>query len=91
MITNQTLLQAAVPEELRGRVMGVFSLTFGIIPAGGLQAGFMAEVFNAQIAVVVGGVIVVGFGLLLALQLGLRQRIREAATIMTDGESSPTH
>jgi len=50
MITNQTLLQAAVPEELRGRVMGVFSLTFGIIPAGGLQAGFMAEVFNAQIA-----------------------------------------
>ncbi len=49
MITNQTLLQAAVPEELRGRVMGVFSLTYGLIPAGGFQAGYLADTFNAQL------------------------------------------
>ncbi len=86
MITNQTLLQAAVPEELRGRVMGVFSLTYSLIPAGGLQAGILADAFNARIAVVVGGVVVVGFAIYLAMRTTLRLRIREAASVIVVGE-----
>ena len=43
MITNQTILQTAVPDELRGRVMGVFSLTYSLIPLGGLQVGILAD------------------------------------------------
>ena len=89
MITNQTLLQAAVPEELRGRVMGVFSLTFGLMPAGGFQAGYLADTFNAQVAVIIGGMIVVGFVSMLLLQGSLRKRIRDASTIMSETEPEP--
>ena len=89
MITNQTLLQAAVPEELRGRVMGVFSLTFGLIPAGGFQAGYLADTFNAQFAVIIGGIIVVGFVSILLLQGSLRNRIRDASTIVSETEPEP--
>jgi MFS family permease len=89
MITNQTLLQAAVPEELRGRVMGVFSLTFGLIPAGGFQAGYLADTFNAQVAVIIGGIIVVGFVSILLLQGSLRNRIRDASTIVSETEPEP--
>ena len=91
MITNQTLLQAAVPEELRGRVMGVFSLTYGLIPAGGLQAGVLADVFNAQIAVAVGGAVAVGFAVYLILQPSLRHRIREAASFVAAGAPAGAH
>ena len=89
MITNQTLLQAAVPEELRGRVMGVFSLTFGLIPAGGFQAGYLADTFNAQVAVIIGGMIVVGFVSILLLQGSLRNRIRDASTVVSETQPEP--
>src|SRR3972149_2898458 len=39
MITVQTALQLRVPDELRGRVMGVFGMTYNMGPLGGLQAG----------------------------------------------------
>ena len=91
MITNQTLLQAAVPEELRGRVMGVFSLTYSLMPAGGLQAGILADAFNVQIAVAIGGVVVVGFAAYLLLQSNLRLRIREVASLVAKGEPAGAH
>ena len=66
-ITNLTLLQSAVPEELRGRVMGVFSLTYSLIPLGGLQVGVLAEWLGAPTAVAIGGGIAVVFAIVLAL------------------------
>ena len=41
--TSNALIQTNVPDELRGRVMSLFTLTFfGGMPLGALLAGFMA-------------------------------------------------
>jgi MFS family permease len=78
MITNQTILQAAVPEELRGRVMGVFSLTYSLIPLGGAQAGFVANYIGAPLTVALGGGIAVLFSAFLATRRGFKRAVIEA-------------
>ena len=78
-ITNLTLLQSAVPEELRGRVMGVFSLTYSLIPLGGLQVGVLAEWLGAPTAVAIGGGVAVVFAMVLALRAGFAREVRKAA------------
>ena len=48
----QTLVQEEVPDELRGRVMAVYSLVFqGLFPVGGLEIGFLANRFGALTAI----------------------------------------
>jgi predicted MFS family arabinose efflux permease len=50
-----TLLQFVTPNELRGRVMGVYSMTFQtMFRLGGLQAGFMADWLGAPISLGIG-------------------------------------
>ena len=78
-ITNLTLLQSAVPEELRGRVMGVFSMTYSLIPLGGLQVGALAEWLGAPMAVGIGGGIAVMFAIALALRTSFVRDVRVAA------------
>ena len=77
-ITNLTILQSAVPEELRGRVMGVFSLTYSLIPLGGLQVGLLAEELGAPTAVAIGGAITVVFAIALALRASFARSVRQA-------------
>jgi MFS family permease len=55
-----TLLQLAVPDELRGRVMSLHSSLFlGILPLGGLVAGVFADRVGEAMVLMVGGVVVV--------------------------------
>jgi len=55
---TNTLLQTAVPDKLRGRVMGLYNVTFnGMMPFGSLQTGIVADAFGAPVALAVGGVI----------------------------------
>jgi MFS transporter, DHA1 family, staphyloferrin A biosynthesis exporter len=62
--TNQTLVQLLVPDELRGRVMGVYMLNQGLYPLGSLFAGALADVLGAPPAVAIMGVLVTAFALL---------------------------
>ncbi len=58
MASSNTLIQAMVPDELRGRVMAVYSMMFmGMAPIGALLAGFAAHVFGAAETVAGGGVL----------------------------------
>jgi predicted MFS family arabinose efflux permease len=66
MTTNQTLLQLTAPDELRGRVMGIYMLNQGLLPLGSLFAGSIAGVVGAPAAVLVMGVIVSSLALLFA-------------------------
>jgi predicted MFS family arabinose efflux permease len=64
MIVNgaivNTLLQLLAPEELRGRVISVYTLVaVGFAPLGAVEAGTIAEHFGAPTALVVGGLICV--------------------------------
>ena len=67
MVAVQTTLQMRVPDELRGRVMGVYGMTYNLGPLGALQAGAMASAFSAPIAVAFGGVAIMSFALGVAL------------------------
>jgi MFS family permease len=55
LTTNQTILQLIVPDELRGRVMGIYMLSLGMMPLGGLLGGALAEFTSAPTAVFVMG------------------------------------
>jgi MFS family permease len=62
-----TLIQITVPDELRGRVMGFYSLTFqGMMRLGGLQAGLMGDSFGAPMAVGVGALVCLAYGAFVA-------------------------
>ena len=48
-----TALQASVPDQLRGRVMGIHSITYSLMPLGGLFLGALAVPIGAPYAVIV--------------------------------------
>lgn len=55
VLTN-TLLQTEVPNQLRGRLMGFYSLiVVGLAPLGAFQAGWVAEHLGARVALFIGG------------------------------------
>ncbi len=56
-VVAMTVLQLRVPERMRGRVMGVYTITFSLIPLGGLMAGTVATVYDERVAVTVGAII----------------------------------
>lgn len=56
-----TLVQTLVEEEKRGRVMAMFAMAvLGMMPVGGLIAGWAAELIGAQATIRVGGLVCVG-------------------------------
>jgi MFS family permease len=56
MAASNTLIQAMVPDRLRGRVMAVYSMMFmGMAPFGSLLAGALADRLGAPRTVMVGG------------------------------------
>lgn len=56
--TSNTVMQSIVPDEMRGRVMGVWGLVFGaMIPLGSLEAGALASWLGAPFALAFGAVI----------------------------------
>ncbi len=62
-MTN-TLIQTAVPDHLRGRVMSVYMLVFqGFFPIGSLMAGTIAQSFGVPIGAAFGGTIALFAGL----------------------------
>ncbi len=52
MVTSNTLLQLFVADELRGRVMSIYTLSFiGTAPVGSLAVGYIGENFSPRTAV----------------------------------------
>ncbi len=71
MTTVNTLLQSLVPDGLRGRVMGIYGLTWSLMPVGGFVAGAFAAAFadpavGAPLAIGLGGALVAAMALGLA-------------------------
>ena len=56
--TSNTVLQSIVPDEMRGRVMGIWALIFGgMIPLGSLEAGILADFIGAPSTMAIGALI----------------------------------
>ena len=78
MVMNMAnaILQTHVADELRGRVMSIFSLTyFGLIPVGSLLLGEVAERVSAPVALVVSCLIMLAFFTAVAIFIPSIRRI----------------
>jgi MFS family permease len=70
MSSSNTLVQAMVPDQLRGRVMAVYSMMFmGMAPFGALLGGALADRVGAPITVALGAIACLGGAALFALRL----------------------
>jgi MFS family permease len=67
-----TIIQQQVPDHLRGRVLGIYSLCWNLLPLGGLIGGALAAAVNARFAVLIGGLMVAANALLLLTSRRLR-------------------
>ncbi len=57
----QASMQILVPDHIRGRVMGLYGMTYNIRPLGGMQAGALAGLVTAPFAIAIGGLAVAVF------------------------------
>jgi MFS family permease len=67
ILVTVTSLQTAVSEDLRGRVMGFFSMTWSMMPLGGMFVGGVAALVGTPWAVAIGGLAVTGFAVTAAV------------------------
>ncbi|HKD63142.1 MAG TPA: MFS transporter [Candidatus Acidoferrales bacterium] len=60
MASSNTLIQAMVPDRLRGRAMAVYSMMFmGMAPIGSFLSGWSADHIGAQWTLAIGGVVAI--------------------------------
>ena len=70
MASSNTLIQVMVPDELRGRVMAVYSMMFmGLAPLGALLGGALSDRLTAPVTVAIGGLASVAGGIWFAMHL----------------------
>jgi MFS family permease len=75
-VAANTVIQMSVPDQLRGRVMSVYTTTFAAsVPAGGLLMGAIASTWGVPLALMVGAILSLAVGVGAWVWLG---RIRGA-------------
>lgn len=57
LISSMTSLQLRVPAQLRGRVMGIYTITFSLIPLGGMLGGGIAELLDERWAITISAIV----------------------------------
>lgn len=73
-ILTQSMLQLSVPNELRGRAMGAWSLAIGISPVGQMEMGFLIGAFGLGTAYAFNGSMLVAIAIIVAIAVpGLRR------------------
>ena len=72
-----SLIQSIVPDELRGRVVGIYMFAFvGLAPVGSLMMGALAQAIGAPMALTAGGMVCAACALLV---LVLQPQVRRLA------------
>ena len=90
MGSSNTLIQSMVPDQLRGRVMSVYSMVMmGMAPFGGLISGFVADRVGAPMTVALGGGIcflaaAVFWTQLAEIRVHMRRMIAEQRAVVTE-------
>ncbi len=67
LVGGLSALQELVPDDIRGRVMGLYGATWSLGPLGIAQAGFVARYLGAPFAVAAGAVVVLLVAVLIFL------------------------
>lgn len=85
MATNNTVIMGTVPEEVRGRVMSVTMMSFGLTPLGVIPITIATDLYGARGTIAVSSLIfIVVIGVLFAASSrlrGLRLEAPEAAEL----------
>lgn len=68
MSANNALIQHRITDDVRGRVMGTYMLTWGLMPLGALPMGIIADHVGIQIATATGAAVSITLTLLLAFR-----------------------
>ena len=91
MAASNTLIQAMVPDRLRGRVMAVYSMMFmGMAPLGALIAGALAAPLGAPATVAIGGIVCILGGVVFGARLPtLRGPARELIVAQQPSAGGP--
>ncbi|MFP6594314.1 MAG: MFS transporter [Dehalococcoidia bacterium] len=76
MISSMTVLQLRVPSALRGRVMGIYVMTFSFIGVGGLLTGGVAQLINASFAVAASVTVILAIMVFVVLNQPILRRLR---------------
>jgi MFS family permease len=85
MSSSNTLIQAMVPDHLRGRVMSVYSMMFmGMAPFGALFGGALADRIGAPLSVCMGAVACLGGAVIFGLRLP-KLRVEARRLIVAQG------
>lgn len=75
MTASQTVVQLAIPDEYRGRVMGIYMLNQGMLPLGSLFAGMLADFYSASIALMIMGGLVALLAVIFYFRAGSLRRL----------------
>jgi MFS family permease len=74
-VLHQSLLQLSVSNEQRGRAMGSWIVGIGTAPVGQLQIGYLSELTNARMALLVNGVALAVLALIMGIALPRLRRL----------------
>jgi MFS family permease len=88
--TANTTIQLAVPDQLRGRTMAVYTTVFaGSTPIGGLLMGFVASRFGVAESMILGGVLCAVIGAA-AFAWIRRHRVAPATPVRSEARPAAT-
>jgi MFS family permease len=86
LAVNNTLIQLHVDDAVRGRVLGIYVLTWGLLPVGTLPAGAIADSLGAPIALIIMSVVAMAVMIVVAVRF---PSVRRAAPTPEPRSTSP--
>jgi hypothetical protein len=73
---------------MRGRVLGLYGMTWGFTPAGGFAAGSIANITGAPVAIGLGATIILTYTLAVIARMNGSQTRAQETLAGTDKEST---
>ncbi|TVR70526.1 MAG: MFS transporter [Sphaerobacteraceae bacterium] len=86
LAVNNTLIQLHVDDAVRGRVLGIYVLTWGLLPVGTLPAGAIADAAGAPIALIVMSIVAMAVMIFVAIRF---PAVRRAAPTRGQAVATP--
>ncbi len=83
-----TTLQMQVPDVLRGRVMGIYTICYGSIPLGTIPLSQLSHLTDPRVAVASAGALVIAFAICMTLATDRVRSIRTSRTSGTDNDGN---
>ncbi|MBI2164779.1 MAG: MFS transporter [Chloroflexi bacterium] len=74
MSTNNVIIQTIIPDNLRGRIMSIYNLDWGLMPLGSLIAGLIAEEWGTPNALTIFGLLSLIIAVVALLRIGSLRR-----------------